>query len=73
MTDQFGAILEQARKLSTLEQLRLVESILPEVESALSAGEASPRRQWKGIYRNTGPVPTEEDITEMRREAWPQP
>ena len=29
------------------------------------------RRQWKGIFRDTGPVPTDEDIAKMRREAWP--
>ena len=28
-------------------------------------------RQWKGICRDMGPVPTDEDIAEMRREAWP--
>ena len=29
-------------------------------------------RNWKGIFHDTGPVPTEADIAEMRREAWPQ-
>jgi len=29
------------------------------------------RRNWKGIFHNTGPVPNEADIANMRREAWP--
>lgn len=36
-------------------------------------GDITSRRNWKGIYRNTGPVPSEADIAEMRREAWPTP
>jgi len=27
---------------------------------------------WKGIFRDTGPVPSEADIAEMRREVWPR-
>jgi hypothetical protein len=29
------------------------------------------RWNWKGVYRNSGPVPSEVDIAEMRREVWP--
>lgn len=28
-------------------------------------------RVWKGVYRHSGPVPTDEDIAGMRREVWP--
>ena len=70
MKDHFGSVLEQVRRLSALEKIRLVESILPELETALSDRRTAARRQWKGIYRGTEPVPTEEDIREMRQEAW---
>ncbi len=29
------------------------------------------RRNWRGAYRNSGPVPNNDDIAQMRREAWP--
>ena len=38
-----------------------------------SSGAGGPRRDWKGLYRNTGPVPTEEDIRALREEIWPRP
>ena len=45
----------------------MVELAMPDRRSS-----GSPvKRNWKGIYRDTGPVPTEADIAEMRREAWP--
>jgi hypothetical protein len=28
-------------------------------------------RSWKGIFQGDGPVPSEEDIAQMRQEAWP--
>ena len=71
MNDDFGSVLEQVRKLNPIEKIRLVESILPEIETELSSKRTAVRRQWKGIYRDSGPVPTEEDMREMREEAWP--
>jgi hypothetical protein len=46
--------------------------VLVELVAPVQGGLSSPaKRDWKGIYRNTGPVPSEADIAEMRREAWP--
>jgi len=72
MTDEFKSLLSQVQRLTTIEKIRLVELILPEVESAFSGENKTPRRRWKGIYRDNGPVPGEEDIAQMRREVWPQ-
>jgi hypothetical protein len=72
MTEEFRTVLSQARQLSAVEKIRLVEHILPEVENALSNRTSLPRREWKGVFRDTGPVPSEEDIEKMRREVWPQ-
>jgi hypothetical protein len=41
-------------------------------DSIAVPGDTQTGRDWKGIYRGMGPVPTEEDIREMRREAWPE-
>jgi len=45
-------------------------TVVPVVAGNRAEGVAS-RRNWKGIFRNTGPVPSEADIADMRREAWP--
>jgi hypothetical protein len=54
--------------------MELPEGTLVKVEPVSSAaqGKNGPSRKWKGIYRNDGPVPTEEDIRQMRQEAWPE-
>ena len=48
-----------------------VVEVVPVVAENRAEGDAS-RRNWKGIFRNTGPVPSEADIADMRREAWPE-
>jgi hypothetical protein len=52
--------------------VKLPEGTLVKVEPVASPGQEKnqPPREWKGIFRNTGPVPTEEDIRQMRDEAW---
>jgi len=45
-------------------------TVEPVVAENRGEGGAS-RRNWRGIFRNTGPVPSEADIADMRREAWP--
>jgi hypothetical protein len=72
MSEALAAVLEQARHLSPLEKVQLVESLLPEVKDALGTRHEGSRRVWRGIYEGKGPVPSAEDIQEMRREAWPE-
>lgn len=56
------------------EPVKLQEGTLVKVEPVASQEQAKNTypREWKGIFRNTGPVPTEEDIRQMRKEAWPE-
>lgn len=70
MSHKFVSILEQARHLSPLEKIRLVENLLPEVENALNLDAEPGKRLWRGIFQGEGPIPTDDDIREMRREAW---
>lgn len=49
-----------------------VVSVEPVIAGERAESPAS-RRNWKGVFRNTGPVPSEQDIAEIRREAWPGP
>jgi len=45
--------------------------VLVELSDSDPARTSGTPDDWKGKYRGQGPVPTEEDIREMRREAWP--
>lgn len=64
-------LIEEVEKLPPSEKERLVGLIssgtsTPKMDSQIQ----SPRRKWKGIYVGLGPVPSLEDINEVRREAW---
>ena len=78
-------LVAAARQLSPRDRLRLIERLAAEVGPALpsdppqpvataappeGAAEAAPKGSLYGILAGVGPVPSEEDITEMRREAW---
>ena len=54
------------------EPANLQEGTLVKVEEIVEQGRQKTKspREWKGIFRNNGPVPTEEDIRQMRKEAW---
>lgn len=58
------------RKLSLRDQLRVMASLLPEMEQAVSEEPPPPRRSLKGILAHLGPAPSAEDIDEVRREMW---
>lgn len=61
------AVLAQAKRLSARDQLRLVARLTDE----LAAAQPPPRRRpTYGALAHLGPGPSEEDIAEMRREAW---
>lgn len=63
-------VLDQARKLSPLDKLRLIERVAPDLEKALEAPQPGRERSLLGLCKDLGPAPSEEDIDEARREAW---
>jgi hypothetical protein len=72
MSDRLISVLEQVRHLSPTEKKQLVESLMPEIENAVLDGPKGTRRVWRGIFEGMGPVPSAEDIRDIRREAWPE-
>lgn len=73
-TTTLDAVLDQARKLSPLDKLRLIERVAADLEKHLET-ELEPHRMSKdrsllGLCKDLGPAPSEEDIDEARREAW---
>jgi len=79
-------LVAAARRLSPRDRLRLIERLAADLEPSLSAedparepapvdasddiGQATPGKSLYGILAHLGPGPSEEDIAEMRREAW---
>jgi hypothetical protein len=63
-------LIEEVEKLPLSEKERFIGLIssgtgTPNMDSQIQ----SSRRKWKGIYAGLGPVPSLEDIHEVRREA----
>jgi hypothetical protein len=63
-------VMRLAKRLSPLEKIRLIEHIIPDLESEISKAkqERQTVRSVYGIMSHMGPAPTEEDIDEARRE-----
>ena len=57
-------------KLSLADKLRLIERILPDFEQAVAIEKSVPKRSLYGLCADLGSAPSEEDIAEMRHEAW---
>jgi hypothetical protein len=63
-------VLVLVKKLSPVDQVRLIEQIAPEIERALAGAPQGRRTSLRGLLKDLGPVPSEEEIDEARREAW---
>ena len=64
--------LEQAlalvRQLSPIDKARLIERIVPDIERELKAGQPTPRKSLRGLWRGLGI--TAEEIAQARRDMW---
>ena len=61
-------VLELARRLSTVDKVRLIERVSPQIEAELSVQARAPRRSVWGICRDLGPAPSADSIDDARRE-----
>jgi hypothetical protein len=69
-TTTLDEVLDQARKLSPLDKLRLIERVAPDLEQELEPRRQGNNRSLLGLCKDLSPAPSEEDIEEARREAW---
>jgi hypothetical protein len=60
--------LALVRRLSPADKARLIERIVPDIESELKAARPAPRKSLRGLWR--GLDITAEEIAEARREMW---
>jgi hypothetical protein len=63
--DEVAALAEQ---LSTLDKVRLIERLAPQIAEDLQAENAQPRVSLRGLWR--GQTLTAEEIDETRKEMW---
>jgi hypothetical protein len=62
-------IIAQSRRLSSLERVRLIERLAADLESDL-VPTLSEGRSLQGLWSDLGPVPSDADLKEARRDAW---
>jgi hypothetical protein len=55
-----------ARQLSPLDKVRLVDSVIPDVEASLESADGRPLRSAYGLCSDLGPAPSSEDIQQIR-------
>lgn len=65
-------VLEQVRHLSTLDKVRLIGRVAPEIERELTSGSEprAPKRSLWGLLAPLGQAPSAEEIDYVRREVW---
>ena len=63
-------LLELVRQLSTVEKVRLIERVAPEIERELVAGRSTASVSLLGLVKDLGPAPSAEEIDACRHDAW---
>lgn len=63
-------VLELAQRLSTVDKVRLIERVAPEVERDLARQSRSENGSLLGLLKDLGPAPSAEEIDDVRHEAW---
>lgn len=61
-------VLKLAEQLSTLDKVRLIERVAPQLEREIKAAGDQPRQSLRGLWKGIGL--SAEDIAEIRREMW---
>lgn len=61
-------VLKLAEQLSTLDKVRLIERVAPQLEREIKAAGDQPRQSLRGLWK--GIDLSAEDIAEIRREMW---
>ncbi|MCT7949961.1 hypothetical protein NG798_09200 [Ancylothrix sp. C2] len=63
-------VLQLAKQLSSVDKMRLIQQIAPDIEQELMVSNNKPRKSLWGLCADLGPAPSAEEIEEMRQEAW---
>lgn len=63
-------VLAIATQLSSLDKVRLIEELAPQIERDLRAMRPIRYKSLLGLCADLGPAPSAEEIDAARREAW---
>lgn len=69
-TVRFENVLKLVRELSTVEKVRLIERVAPEIERELITSRVDSSTSMLGLVKDLGPAPSASEIDVSRREAW---
>ena len=61
---------ELIRDLTPQDKLALIEELVQQLRPSFPRPDKPPHRSLHGMLAHLGPGPTDEEITEARREAW---
>ena len=61
-------LIDLAGQLSTLDKVRLIEWLAPQIAQDLQSGATSPRKSLRGIWR--GQTTDGKEIDQARKEIW---
>jgi hypothetical protein len=63
-------VLKQALQLSTVDKVRLIQQIAPEIERELIDNPPTPRKSLWGLCADLGQAPSESEIDAVRSQEW---
>ncbi|GAA6616354.1 hypothetical protein [Scytonema sp. NUACC26] len=63
-------VLNLAKQLSSVEKVRLIQLLAPDIESELVSNTPTPRQSLWGICADLGQAPSAEEIDTVRSEEW---
>ena len=63
-------VLAMARRLSTVDKVRLIDRLTPQIEQALMETRPAQYKSLYGVLADLGPAPSAEEIDAARRDAW---
>lgn len=66
----FDQVLKLAKQLSSLEKIRLIEQVAPEIEHELLSARPTRVKSLWGLCAHLGQAPSAEEIDQARRKAW---
>jgi hypothetical protein len=63
-------VLQLARRLSSVDKVRLIEHVAPEIERDLTTPRGHRSRSLLGLLKDFGPAPSADEIELARQETW---
>lgn len=67
-TTTFDQVIGLAKQLSTIDKIRLIEQIAPQIKQDLQIDRTAPRQSLRGLWQDLDI--TAEDISQARDEMW---